>query len=242
MSRELTHPSHRTGHAERGGVPARAARKKRRPASGPAAAPARRLDPRVLRSREKLGDALVALLLERPFDSIRVQDVLDRAGVGRSTFYAHFRDKNDLFLSDNEDFWESTSTVLSRQKDPSERVAPVREMLTHLLHWRGYYDALVRSGKLHDSFDLAQGHFARGIERRLCEMPRGRGIPPDRRRALAQALSGALVALMSWWIDRGAPERPEEIDALYHRLVWSGVGAERGPAALPAGRRPPVRP
>src|SRR5947208_3389919 len=54
-------------------------------------------DPRVRRTRDALGDALVALMQEKEFASIRVQDVLDRAGVGRSTFYEHFKDKDDLF-------------------------------------------------------------------------------------------------------------------------------------------------
>ena len=50
---------------------------------------ASRSDPRVLRSRRALGDALVELLHERRFDDITVQDILDRASVGRATFYAH---------------------------------------------------------------------------------------------------------------------------------------------------------
>jgi AcrR family transcriptional regulator len=58
----------------------------------------------VLRTRDTLGDALVALMQEKNFDEITVCEVLDRAGVVRSTFYAHYRDKDDLFLSDIEDF------------------------------------------------------------------------------------------------------------------------------------------
>lgn len=48
----------------------------------------------------------MSLLQERNFEEISVQDVLYRAGVGRSTFYLHYRDKNDLFLSDIERFFE----------------------------------------------------------------------------------------------------------------------------------------
>lgn len=57
-----------------------------------------------MRTRDTLGDALVALMHEKNFDEITVQDLLDRAGVGRATFYVHYRDKQDLFLSDVEDF------------------------------------------------------------------------------------------------------------------------------------------
>ena len=73
-------------------------------------------DKRVLRTRDTLGDALMELLQEKPFDDITVQEVLDRAGVGRSTFYAHYRDKDDLFLSDVEDFFQMMSGLLTRHK------------------------------------------------------------------------------------------------------------------------------
>lgn len=46
----------------------------------------KKTDARVRRTRDALGDALVALMQEKPFDTITVQDVLDRAHVGRSTF------------------------------------------------------------------------------------------------------------------------------------------------------------
>jgi hypothetical protein len=50
-------------------------------------------------SPQMIGDALVELMLEKSFDAITAQDILDRANVGRSTFYAHYTDKEDL-LSD----------------------------------------------------------------------------------------------------------------------------------------------
>lgn len=58
-----------------------------------------------------------------------MQEVLDRASVGRSTFYLHYRDKDDLFLSGFEDGLEMWSTTLSRKLEKSHRVAPVAEFL-----------------------------------------------------------------------------------------------------------------
>lgn len=43
--------------------------------------------------------------------------------------------------------------------------------------------------------------------------------------ALAYALAGAMLSLLSWWIDRGMSMPPSEMDDLFHRMVWSGVGA-----------------
>lgn len=183
----------------------------------------KKIDARVRRTRDALGDALVRLMLEKPFDSITVQDVLDRAHVGRSTFYTHYSDKDDLLMSDAEEFFEAISMALSAHGDKSDRVFPVKEFFSHVGEVQPFIDALVTSGKVHENMELARGHFARGIERRLAELPRGRGIPTSERPAIAFAHAGALLSLLTWWTDRGMREPAEAMDDLFHRMVWSGV-------------------
>jgi AcrR family transcriptional regulator len=180
-------------------------------------------DRRVLRTRDRLGDALVALILEKPFETITVQDVLDRAGVARSTFYTHFRDKDDLFLSDVEDFFESMATLLLRSAEASDRIAPVRELFAHVAEQRQFLAALTSSGKLHDVLQLAQAHLARAIEQRLAGLARASAISPGQRAAYAQAFAGAMLSLLTWWIDRDTPASAEQMDDLYHRMVWNGL-------------------
>jgi len=182
-----------------------------------------KMDARVRRTRDALGDALVALMQEKAFDAITVQDVLNRAGVGRSTFYLHFRNKDDLFMSDADEFFEGISMALSVHGDKSDRVAPVGEFFAHAREMREFFDALIKSGKVHENLELARGHFARGIERRLSELPRGQGIPASDRPAIAFAHAGALLSLLTWWLDRGARESPEHMDQLFHRMVWAGM-------------------
>src|SRR5581483_3801219 len=89
-------------------------------------------DARTLRTRQRLGSAMISLIAEKPIDDITVQEVLKRAGVGRSTFYLHFRDKNDLLLCQLEQFLEFMSTLLIVRKDRSRRVLPVAEMFDHI--------------------------------------------------------------------------------------------------------------
>jgi AcrR family transcriptional regulator len=181
-----------------------------------------KMDQRVRRTRDALGDALVTLMQEKPFDAIKVQDVLDRAGVGRSTFYVHYRDKEDLFMSDAEEFFEAISMALSVHGDKSERVAPVREFFAHVAEMRQFVAALVSAGKMQENMELARGHFARGIERRLAEIPRGQRIPAEDRTAVAHAHAGALISLLLWWLDRGMRESPAKMDEVFHRTVWGG--------------------
>jgi AcrR family transcriptional regulator len=53
-------------------------------------------DPRILRSRRMLMDALVKLLIKKEFDDISVQEIADEAALNRATFYLHYPDKNAL--------------------------------------------------------------------------------------------------------------------------------------------------
>ncbi|MGA8909594.1 MAG: TetR/AcrR family transcriptional regulator, partial [Acidobacteriaceae bacterium] len=138
--------------------------------------PRPRSDPRARRTCQRLGSALVELIREKPIEAIRVQEVLDRARVGRSTFYVHYRDKNDLLFSQLAMFLEMMSTRLSVEREDSRRVVAVEEMFDHIGGQNRIYQALVESGQLEDFFDLAQDYFARGIARRLREMGRAAGL------------------------------------------------------------------
>ena len=189
----------------------------------------RKLDRRVRRTRKRLGDALVELLHEKPFDAITVQEVLDRAGVARSTFYSHFRDKEDLLVSDVDEFWTHVTELLPGPDGLSRRVVPVRELFSHIADMQPFWAALVASGRLDDVLDLGEAHLARLIERRLAEDPGVRGSFRKHRAATARTLAGALLALASWWIERAAPEPPALMDDLFHALVWTGVGAPSPP-------------
>lgn len=182
-------------------------------------------DRRVVRTRDTLGDALVELMQEKSFEDITVQDVLDRAGVGRSTFYTHYRDKEDLFLSDVEDFFAMLSTLLTRRGAGLERVAPVHELFAHISDAQTFVSSLKASGKMHDVEELGRGMLARSIEERL--RMAGVTMEPAELAAHAYALAGSLFPLMYWWIDHGMTSSAAEMDALFHRMVWSGVGDRR---------------
>jgi AcrR family transcriptional regulator len=181
----------------------------------------RKTDRRILRTRERLGDALIALMHERDFDDIMVKDVLDRAGVSRSTFYVHYSDKDDLFLSDVEDFLENVSTALKQQSANPKRLLPVHEFFAHIRNAHKLYAAFVKSGKIHDFRALGQGLFARSIEERLqmSAVP----LDPVARSAYAHALAGSFFSLLDWWIDKGMRTDPKEMDDLFHRMAWRGL-------------------
>ena len=178
-------------------------------------------DARVRFTREVLGDALVALMHEWPFEQITVQDILDRAGIGRTTFYTHYAGKQDLLLSDVEEFLEGMSSYLDRCEAPAQRLAPVQELFNHLADMTTFYKALNASGKLTEIRELGISSFARSIERRLA-ISWVTARSPELR-VTSQALAGALFALLDGWMFEPGRLSPEEADALFHRLAWNGA-------------------
>ena len=198
-------------------------------------------DARARRTRARLATSLRTLMQQKPLSKISVQDVLNHAHVSRSAFYAHYDDKVDLLLTDMDEFLESVATHLSRAGEPTERVAVVAEFFAHVggAEAERIRTALARSGRLGDFYDLARQHFARGIEQRLKEIPRSRRMPSLERSALAHAMAGALIAQLDWWLWKGKPVPAEEMDRVFHQLVWSSIPA--GSQSNGRGERPPTR-
>ncbi len=206
-----------------------AKKKSVKPVVKPLTRPSRKTDRRVLHTRNVLGDALIALIQEKPFEDITVQQVLDRAGIGRSTFYTHYRDTDDLFISDVEDFFELFTTTLKRHGDRSNRLISVREFCAHVRESRQLLAALTAAGKMGDVRALGIGYIARSIEERLRESRAGIPIPnmdAVQRAARAHALAGSFFSLLDWWVDKGMKLDPREVDDLFHRMAWKGL-AER---------------
>jgi AcrR family transcriptional regulator len=202
--------------------------------SGKTTKSARKTDRRVTRTRNLLGDALIALMHEKPWPEITVQHVLDRAKVSRSTFYTHYNGKNDLFMSDVEDFFEMVSGMLSRRKERSGRVLPVREFCAHLRGVRKFVLALSAAGKLHDVWELGRGRFARAIEERLSVQSSHDATSRRQLKGRSHMLAGGLISLLIWWMDHGMRETPEEIDRIFHEMVWAGTQVPSlSPAANP---------
>jgi AcrR family transcriptional regulator len=181
-----------------------------------------RLDPRTARTYRALSTALVDLMRTREFNDITVQDLLDRAGVGRATFYSHFRNKDDFLLTDAERMLAAVEAHFDRTAARSNRVAPVAELFAHFGDAREFAQALARSGRMEVVFDIASGYLARIIERRLQLL----GVQPrDLPLNVAARVFGAMaMELAKWWMERQESVSAREMDARFHDLVWRGIG------------------
>jgi AcrR family transcriptional regulator len=77
----------------------------------------KRLDPRVMRTRALLRQALVQLMRERKFEDITVKAITETATLNKATFYLHYRDKEDLLVRST---YELLATLEAELGDPSE--------------------------------------------------------------------------------------------------------------------------
>jgi AcrR family transcriptional regulator len=191
-------------------------------------------DRRVRRTRRNLAEALVALIIERGYDRITVADILDRADIGRSTFYAHFRDKEALLLSCFDGLREDLSRDLDATTPggvPSDLARPSAVVFAHADRHRRIYQALCgrRGG------NIVHGHLhtlvadALGTHLRPHLAAAGSPIPPD---AVAEFYTSALLGLLTWWVNHDFPHGPEHIAQMYAAMANPGILATILPSTL----------
>lgn len=173
------------------------------------------VDRRVRRTKQALVKAFVALMREKSYDDITIRNLLDRADVGRSTFYAHYRGKDDLLQRS----FEEMLSMLDRHMElqgASNRVVPVKELFQHVWQFKSFHQALVRARIMDRQHQAHVNYLSQLIESRLAnDTHKDQDVP---RTVLAHAMASGLLALLKWWMDHGAPYSPERMDALFHSI------------------------
>jgi AcrR family transcriptional regulator len=183
-------------------------------------------DRRSQRTRQQLSAALVALMLEKRYDEITVQDLIDRANIGRSTFYAHYLDKEDLLVSDFTRMLDALRQQIEEAESGSKFVTPgVALFFRHVQEHNRLYKALVRGGGLDMLYKKGHERLRHNIAQHLqAHIPADR-TPAPPLQLIADYAAGALLTMMKWWLDNDMPYPPEQMDQLYQQLVLPGVHA-----------------
>lgn len=174
-------------------------------------------DRRVVRTQQQLRQALYALIQEKPYERITVQDILDRANIGRSTFYVHFRDKDDLLLGN------MPENILTFDQDSNALVPSLEPIFAHAQENYRLFRALMGS----EGIDLVYRMSERKTRQNWLshvEALQARGMAALLPTAfVAQYLTGAFMALMRWWLDEEMPYSPAEIDVMFQQLARNGL-------------------
>lgn len=191
-------------------------------------------DRRVRRTRESLHKALISLALEKHYDSITVQEVLDRADIGRSTFYTHFQSMDELLASGFQELRRTLHAVLENQRRSAKRnenvIAFSRAMFEHAYGYRNVYFALLNTG----AWPIVRQQLQDVLEeliRRECNAEIAKlktadsDVPVD---LFGHYLTSAFFAVLIWWMDRRSRLTPAQIDEVFRSLVLPTVHAVLG--------------
>lgn len=208
--------------------------------------PPRTQDRRVRKTRRALGEALLELCLEKPYVAITVQDVIDRADVSRSTFYAHYVDKDALLV----DAFRELRLRSGVEKQPSDTQREVFGWSLGVFRWsfgllcqfsaaEGLYRSMVGS----PGCDLAVQEMERELDSLVrSDLARLAGIEPERVPAVVVGfVVRAFMCTLSWWLDSPDGRSPEEVDQVFRILTLPGAAAALG-VPLPPQAQPPPQP
>jgi AcrR family transcriptional regulator len=193
-------------------------------------------DRRVRRTRTALRDALLALMTEKGYEAVTVQDLIDRADVGRSTFYAHFTDKADLL----HDALTGLRGILDAEPDTAAGARPGRlrfslVMFRHVADQQPLLRALLGHPGTAAVITQIEALLLDVVRRELDALvPPGTTprVPVD---LLSTATVASYLATLTWWVGSDFRQTPEEMDAFFQRMVTPGIRAALAtPRPVPA--------
>jgi AcrR family transcriptional regulator len=200
----------------------------------------KKIDRRVRRTKELLRAALLALIKEKGYERVTVQDIIDRADVGRSTFYAHFRDKEDLLVYGLEELRESFISAAGARNEGTGR-SPTLAVFEHFAAYNDVWNAMAgRRGAEAFLRHLHQFLSALMRDQLRARAPEGpTQVPLD---ALVEFAVSTLLGLgMRWWQLGQAPSSAREVDHIYRRLtepaIRSGLQPRGGAPSTSTVRR-----
>lgn len=196
----------------------------------------KRLDRRILRTRQMLREAFLSLLIEKGYDFLSVQEITDRANLGRATFYLHYRDKADLLKECLDalvsDFMSRMQYFPPDQWEITER-APLVAIFSYAREQSTLYRAvmsgqagLLASRRLHE---LIVEHTRTTWEKQLEREGLSPGVPLD---FLCNYFAGSLLALVFWWLESGTPYNEEQMAEMFRMVFLSGQAQALGIAAV----------
>lgn len=165
----------------------------------------RKKDRRAEKTAARLHEALAELVREKPFDDIAVKEILQRADVARSTFYMHFDGKDELLISGIENILQSA--------DRSQPLCFSLPMFAHIEKHRGNQQSPRAPREMHER-----------LERAITEM-----LESDHGVLLARWIALTFVLVLNWWTESDSPISAREVDALFRRLVGTGLNGMTRP-------------
>lgn len=189
-----------------------------------------RVDPRILRTRQFLRDALIALIKEKGYDVVQVQEITERAKLNRATFYLHYRDKNDLLVRSMRESLEqleqdvgSPPAVDGGQVTPDAILEPLISVFDHFARYADFYYVMLCEIGVPSAINEMQHYIEQVALRWMMK------LQPDQARIVVETemvikfVSTAYIGVVKWWLNNNMPHSSEHMANQFMNLVSLGV-------------------
>ena len=181
-----------------------------------------KLDRRIIRTRRRLRDALMELILEQGYDAITVQDITERASVGRGTFYLHYNDKADLLEKSLVSIYEDLLSYLEPYalEDSLSDQRPIIRAFEYAAENKELFLVI-----LNEASETVFREFRHTMTKRAAALMqhhlKNDDLPVT---LLANQHISALLSLIAWWLEHEMPYPPEKMVNIFHQLTYGGLG------------------
>lgn len=191
-----------------------------------------KVDRRVQRTRQALRQSLQDLALEKGFDALTVEELTERANVGRTTFYLHYRDKEDLLLEcvgtlvDDLVSHIANLPMTAWKMSEAEPAEPIALIFEHAAEHADLYRLILRG---EGTFPMAKRlrSIIVGATRGFLEykidhdrLTLDTDIPMD---AFSSYMAGSWTGTISWWLEQELPYPPREMARIFQEMFFQGA-------------------
>lgn len=178
-------------------------------------------DRRVQKTRKLLKDALISLIIEEGYEAVTIQEILDSANVGRSTFYIHFENKQELLHSCFEEFHES----FEKYKSSSENFGSsdfILNLFRLVERNRRLCKALLGRDDM-TFFNPIHSFIFTYFEASIKKINIYKKQSSLQSEMLTCYITSALLGTLRWWVDNDMPYTAEEMDRIFRKLALQDI-------------------
>ena len=179
------------------------------------------MDRRKQKTRRAIFQAFSRLLEVKHFNDITVQEILDEADIGRSTFYSHFETKDALLKEMCTDIFDhifSSDLQSERSHDFSSSDHGLQEKITHLLYHLKDHKGNVLGVLSGESGELFMRFFKEYLASMFEQYPESISQDVPKEFALNH-LVGSFAEAVKWWMGNRMKMAPEELAECYLKLI-----------------------
>ncbi len=183
------------------------------------------MDRRQQKTRDAIINAFTALLAKKSYSRISVQEIIDGANVGRTTFYAHFETKDYLLKELCELLFdhivESAVSHGNAHCHIVEGEIP-QSVFLHLIQHLQKNDKHVLELLSSENNDIFRRYFKEGLKKLVATQWDKEQISPLPEDYLINHVAASFVETVDWWLSRGMKESAEQLTE-YFRIAVDGV-------------------